>query len=466
MLAFTAVPILLSNVRVYGEAISFNKRNRGITVGDIGPRRTATFPSIRRRFSRGECTRYAVNASGTLRYLSDRMPSGRRRRRSTKQQISLKRTDAIRTLRSAVVGHSLSNAVRDRYAEYVSTLTRPRSPPTFEIEDDRIEDDQSTATGGSAPDDENSLAVTKACVPRSTWSRLTGKEFDLYETIDRLVRTGLELCDPSMIYTSSSSSSSSQRRSRASPSPSLLKWRPDKKTAAILKEHGAHGDATLSRALRDVLPPDTVLLWTAKFDASDDAHGAELPVIRTRGIVEGMSPRDIASLLMDSSRVKEYNSISLGRTDVRTLQTGIDTVDGEFGDGESKIVSNLTKPPLLKRLMEFRTMMHARRLRPHEQSDEGEDEEGQGYVTVSRAVAYGEQDDAEKDDGKGNLRSEILLGVNLLRPVPGNPSATDMTCVTHVNSPVVHPMVAGKVGVKGAVDFFNCVRGMGTKGKD
>ena len=145
-----------------------------------------------------------------------------------------------------------------------------------------------------------------------------------------------------------------------------LVWKPDKQTEQILTEYGENGRASLSHALRNILPADTILIWTAKFNPTTNAYGSQLPIIRTRGIVSNMSPYSIASLLMDSKRVKTYNKMSLGREDDVVFQSGIDTVDGEFGDGESKIVVNLTKPPLVKKLMEFRTMMHARKLRSNE----------------------------------------------------------------------------------------------------
>lgn len=109
--------------------------------------------------------------------------------------------------------------------------------------------------------------------------------------------------------------------------------------------------------------------------------------------------------------------------------------------------------------------MHARRLNPYKYYDgtgqgiEGEKECGgeDGYIMVSRAVP-GEDNNNNEGQDNDSLRSEILMGANLLRCIPDKNDSTDLTCVTHVMSPLVHPMIAGKVGMKGAIDFFNDIR--------
>ena len=59
---------------------------------------------------------------------------------------------------------------------------------------------------------------------------------------------------------------------------------------------------------------------------------------------------------MDSTKVKAYNKMSLGRDDVHVFQSGVDTSreDGKLGvDGECKIVRNLTRPPMVNSNLEF-----------------------------------------------------------------------------------------------------------------
>eukprot|EP00978_Attheya_sp_CCMP212_P012222 scaffold30393_cov47-Attheya_sp.AAC.1 len=171
--------------------------------------------------------------------------------------------------------------------------------------------------------------------------------------------------------------------------------------------------------------------------------------------------------------------MSLGRHDKVVFQKGVDTREGGFGGpGETKIVRNLTKPPLTKKTIEFVTLMHARPLTSEdqvgpgilggtgttnnhdtdEQADSSTSSSG-GYIVVSRAIPGG--DWSSEGDGDGDLtRSEILLGVNLVRPVPGHPNKSEVTAVTHVHSPSIPTMLAGTVGVKGAVDFVRDIRSL------
>lgn len=153
-----------------------------------------------------------------------------------------------------------------------------------------------------------------------------------------------------------------------------------------------------------------------------------------------------------------------------------DTQEGSFGDGESKVVRNLTKPPMVKSLIEFVTCMHARKLRPSDikllspnANNNGEDEDATtsegGYIVVSRAVTGGEwtvenPDDHVSPTGEKLVRNEILLGVNILKAVPGEPDKTELIAVTHVYSPMIPAMLAKSAGVKAAVDFVRDIRAL------
>jgi hypothetical protein len=169
---------------------------------------------------------------------------------------------------------------------------------------------------------------------------------------------------------------------------------------------------------------------------------------------------------MDSTKVQSYNKMSLGRKDEVILQQGIDT-DAESGSmgigGEAKIVRNLTKPPLSKKLMEFVTIMYARRLESDDHVGVGMmgGNHQDGYVVVSRAVSGGQWGTLNREGEESErTRSEILLGVNLIRSIPGESNKCEVIAVTHCNSPLVPKMLAGSVGVKGAVDFVRDVRAM------
>ena len=58
------------------------------------------------------------------------------------------------------------------------------------------------------------------------------------------------------------------------------------------------------------------------------------------------------------------------------------------------------------------------------------------------------------------VRNEILLGVNVLRAVPGEPDKTERTSVMHVYSPIILLMLVKGAGVKGTTDFVRDIRAL------
>jgi len=288
----------------------------------------------------------------------------------------------------------------------------------------------------------------------------------------------------------------------ATQSDEYIDWKPaDSRTKQLFPDdcddEGVSSKALVRQALEEEM---AVFVWTGKF--KKDGYGTELPVVKTVSIVP-MSPRSMAELLMDSDRVKTYNKMSLGRRDEITFQSGVDTMaqseDSSSAttvfllDGEAKIVRNLTQPPVSKKLMEFVTLMYARPLKSKDKvgvgimgggsPDDSEDGSSKGYIVMSRAVSGGrwgsgttastnppqqgsggggEEDDNE-DGGKQKerkmTRSEILLGVNLLRSIPGQPNKTELTAVTHVKAGAPG-ILAVKIGVKGAKNFVRDIRSL------
>ena len=269
-----------------------------------------------------------------------------------------------------------------------------------------------------------STEAGKACVPYDAWLDFEGTELHAPEVIAELARSGIEI---------------------AGDGPYCPKWKAaSKKVQEILESLSSARDKFVEEI------GEEVLVWTARFD--DHCYGHELPIVKSRAIIP-MSPKRFAELLMDSSKVRLYNKISLGRKDMKVFQAGIES-EGTFGSGETKIVRNLTKPPLTKKTMEFVTLMHARRLYP-------EDGLGEGYVIVSRAVSGKLERESANESGENpaeQLRSEILLGVNIVRALNNDPNKADLTSITHVNSPMVPNMVAKKLGIKGAYDFVEDIR--------
>jgi hypothetical protein len=300
-------------------------------------------------------------------------------------------------------------------------------------------------------------SVCQPLVPQSTWSALTGKEFYIPSSVQELAKTGI--------------------RTASSEAEDYIDWKPDKATTKLLELESTHPGALKEAVLSKDGNEGQILVFMGKF--KEQGHGSDLPVVKTRSILP-LSPRDFCNLLMDSSRVKSYNKMSLGRHDKVVFQKGVDTSEGGlFGPGETKIVRNLTKPPLTKKTIEFVTLMHARPLTSQDQvgpgilggtgtlmmdnhddteeSDRNSPSGSSGYIVVSRAIPGGDWN----SEGDGDLtRSEILLGVNLVRPVPGHPNKSEVTAVTHVHSPSIPTMLAGTVGVKGAIDFVRDIRSL------
>ncbi|GMH56324.1 hypothetical protein TrRE_jg5812 [Triparma retinervis] len=257
-----------------------------------------------------------------------------------------------------------------------------------------------------------------ACVPRSAWGGITPESFTR-EAIQCLADSGMELA-----------------MGGESKVPNGPKWEADKGTASLLASNG--GDEVMNAGCTDIY------VWTGNFPEA--CTGADLPAIRTRGVIP-MSAKAVAELLMDSTRVKVYNKMSQGRTDVKLFQAGIDSKSKQWGEGETKIVKNKTKPPLTSKTMVFTTLMHARKL------------SNSSYLVVSRAVNVPSVSSAPSAGGV--VKSEIMLGVNVLRPL--TESSCELSSVTHVNSPLVPGMMARSVGVKGAVNFINDLRALGSK---
>jgi hypothetical protein len=288
------------------------------------------------------------------------------------------------------------------------------------------------AKGTSTRPHDKFYHVGRASVPEHIWHQLTGDEFFLPKVISCLAKSGIDIC-------------SSVRQGPAH-------WKPTKSTHHVLTSlsipddnNSSNDEALLPYLLQH---KDAVLVWTGKF--KEGYHGCNLPCIKTRAVIP-MPPKELAKLLMDSSKVGLYNKMSLGRSDLKDITHGVDSEDGE-----SKIVRNRTKPPLSNgRIMEFHTFMHARRVATLH-------EDGDGYIVVSRAVHQSTSGGPYHQEA-GVIPSEIILGANLLRSIQGEDDKTDFTGVTHVNAPNVPLLLAKKVGIKGSVDFINDLRNLCSK---
>lgn len=114
-----------------------------------------------------------------------------------------------------------------------------------------------------------------------------------------------------------------------SPFNECINWVGEKKTDKFVKEYGQvinNAQETICGNTKDwynaLDSTQEVLVWAGKFKVKDDGYGAELPIIKSTSIIH-QSPKYLAELLMDSSKVQVYNKMSLGRDDVKVFQTGV-----------------------------------------------------------------------------------------------------------------------------------------------
>lgn len=186
-----------------------------------------------------------------------------------------------------------------------------------------------------------------------------------------------------------------------------------------------------------------VLVWSSK--CFRPGHGEEYPVVKARGLIFA-SAKEVVDLLTDSRRVGLYNRSSLGRKDKFLLATN-------SLDSEAKIMSSLTKPPIVRKPLECLTLFHARQLTKGDNVEL--DGNGKGFVTVGRSVW--ENEEGEPDGSNSTtIRCEILLSVNLVRDVSTADGSRlcELTIITHAVSPAGIPLFIGKKAALTAADGF------------
>jgi len=269
--------------------------------------------------------------------------------------------------------------------------------------------DQTSVSQSTQIDNSNNYdryAMTRPIIPLSVLlDEQTGKEFSDPNMIDMLVLSGLEMA-------------------AGHNDNDWIEWKMHDSTRKLLRDN--------NNSEMSILEQGEVMVYIGK--AKLEGHGSKLPIIKTKSILP-LSSDEMVDLLMDSSKVKIYNKLSVGRTDVQTM-----------GDETTKVVCNLTKPPMAKSNMVSCTMMHSRILGSEETSSPS-----RCRLVVSRA-APGMLDTKLID----MPRNDILLGVNLLEDI--GPNECIMTAVTHVYSPALPTILAKKLGVSSAINFVKDIR--------
>jgi hypothetical protein len=103
-----------------------------------------------------------------------------------------------------------------------------------------------------------------------------------------------------------------------------------------------------------------------------------------------------------------------------------------------------SRPPLIPQAMQFISMLHAQEL-----------DDSSGYLIVTRAVTHPE--DRDRSD-TSVLRSEILLGVNIIRRIDGESERCVMVNMIHMRSPMVPMVIANRIGASAAANFIHDLR--------
>ena len=168
----------------------------------------------------------------------------------------------------------------------------------------------SSSTTATKPSSQLLTAMAQPLLPKSLITSFTGRELYYPETIQSLSQIGMKL-------------------TLDNPFNEYINWVGEKKTDTFVKEYGQvinNAQETTCGHNKDwydaLDSSQEVLVWAGKFKVKDDGYGAELPIIKSTSIIH-QSPKYLAELLMDSSKVQVYNKMSLGRDDVKVFQTGV-----------------------------------------------------------------------------------------------------------------------------------------------
>jgi hypothetical protein len=194
-----------------------------------------------------------------------------------------------------------------------------------------------------------------------------------------------------------------------------------------------------------------VLVWVGGVD--HNGFGSDWPVCKARALVQ-TSPRELLEYLHDSSKVKQHNKISQGRKDLLIIQDGVDTTAAESSlgfAGDAKIIKSLNKPRLLPKTIEILSLMYSK----HVENAPG------SYMMVSRSVF--EDDSGRNKSTNSTIRSEMLLGVILLRPVDETQQVTEMTTITHVYSPGIPELLAKRAAPNVAANMIGDIQAIFVK---
>ena len=243
-------------------------------------------------------------------------------------------------------------------------------------------------------------------------------------------------------------------------------WVPETKTAKIIESKPPTSWEASTFQLQQPLSSsstnsgsstpldDHILIWSGTF--RHGLYGSEIPAIRSAAIIY-MSATHLLHLLMDSNRVKEYNTMSLGRTDLLTLPCRHIV---------TKVMRSESRPPLLRKTLQFTSIFHARKLVIDDNNDDTDtnNKDNDSYLLVTRAVENpntnnGNINGITNHSNNNAVVSEILLGVNVIRTIPNRPNTCILLSVNHVRSPMIPSLfLAKRLGLQAATNFVHDLR--------
>ena len=236
-----------------------------------------------------------------------------------------------------------------------------------------------------------------------------------------------------------------------------------KKRAKELKKSGVStisSDIIISPSWQNPACGKDVFVWSSK--CTRKGHGSDYPVVKSRGLIPATA-KEVVDLIIDSSRVMEYNKTSIGREDehilTQDLKSSIHSLDYKCSKinvpGEAKIMCSKSQIPLTRKTLEFKTLFYARQL----SSDDGIDINGVAYITVGRSVWETPEGTSDGAD-TSSTRCEILLSVNLIREVKSlnGEKWCELTCINHGVSPGIPMFIGKQVALTAAENYIKDIR--------
>lgn len=195
---------------------------------------------------------------------------------------------------------------------------------------------------------------------------------------------------------------------------SSMKWQPHDTTKKLLHQYGTTSYENVH--WMQILERE-VLKWTTQVEST--------PMLKTLGIVN-MTPIQLNDLLLDCTKVQEYNKFSLGKKDLCAFFYPL-------CGGQVKVVEHIMQVPIVGGKVETLSLTHSRPLL----------DDSSGFVIVSRSIKKELNDDVPNP----------CFSISSLRSIEGN-EKTELTTLTSTTSLPIPKFLMNRVAFYGADDFF------------